>query len=559
VPSIVSDSATIRQLTDGGRIHDAVVFGDSKRHDGDIDFTIELARAIRLVGDIDRATRLLGSLADTKRVSADQQWRHDFELACLTAQQGDFAGASALYQSLLKREPDHPRCLANLYRIACHVCNFPVQDRLRQQLAALSGNIDQPKDLAAAEAIYTFELVDDSAQNLAVNKLRAKNLRPVQVQRLTAGKQSGAPWRIGYLGEPFRNHARAHLLTGVLEHHDRQQFEIFAYCTGRDDGSDVRRRFEAAVDTFRQMQGKTDQALVQMIAEDGLDILVATDGWNHQNRMAVLAGKPAPIQIGYLGNPCTSGTDFIDYMIVDDVIAPEGDEEWFTERLIRLPDTYQATDNRQVKPAIIDRALLRQQHGLPADALVFASLNQPYKLNREILELWFGIIRSVPGSVLWLLDGHPQARANLQQSAQLVGVDPQRLVFAPFASKPDHITRLTAADIGLDPLICNGHTTTTDALWAGVPVVALYGRHFASRVAASLLHAAGLPEMVVQNRVDYAALARSLAFDPERRRQLNLRLIEGRDHNRLFDTAGRTRALEAAYRQVLTDRNNQMS
>lgn len=547
----MSDTSNLKRMIDGGRIHDALALCENKGSAPSADFLILHARAARLAGHYDRTLELLAELTGYSDLEAEHIWQRDFEQACLQAQRGDFTKATVLYTDLLERKPAHPRCLANLYRIALHVCDLETQASLRAELQAQSGDLTRPDDLDAAEAVYTFEQCDDAAKNLAVNRLRAKRLDTVTITTASPQRSDGNKIRIGYLGEPFRNHARAHLLTGVLEHHDRDHFEVMAYCTGRNDKSAMRHRFEAAVDQFHDLEGITDQALADRLHGDALDILVVTDGWNHMNRMAALAAKPAPVQIGYLGNPSSSGTDFIDHMIVDEVIAPAGDDAYFSEQLIRLPDTYQATDNRQDRPMPVDRTELRQRNGLPVDGVVFASLNQPYKLNRQTLSLWFEILQAVPNSVLWLLDGHPDARQNLASHASVTGIDPDRLIFARFAAKPDHITRLMAADIALDPLICNGHTTTMDALWAGVPVVTLYGQHMASRIAASLLRAADMPELVTGFTGDYRDLAIDLAGNPAQRQALRERLISGRDRNSLFDTAGRTRALEAAYKNLV--------
>ncbi len=548
----MSDTSNLKRMINGGRVHDALALCENRGSAPSADCLILHARAARLAGHYDRTLELLAELTGYSDLEAEHIWQRDFEQACLLAQRGDFTRARALYTDLLARKPAHPRCLANLYRIALHVCDLETQASLRSALQAQSGDLTRPEDLAAAEAVYTFEQCDDAAKNLAVNRLRAQRLDAVTVTTSPSRRPSRRPdrdkIRIGYLGEPFRNHARAHLLTGVLEHHDRDHFEVMAYCTGRNDKSAMRHRFEAAVDQFYDLEGITDQALADRLHGDALDILIATDGWNHMNRMAVLAGRPASVQISYLGHPSSCGADFIDYMIVDGVIAPVGDEAQFSEQLIRLPDTYQATDDRQPQPASADRADLRQRNGLPVDKLVFASLNQPYKLNRQTLSLWFEILQAVPDSVLWVLDGHPAARQNLMRYASAGGINPERLVFASFAAKPEHITRLTAADIALDPLIYNGHTTTMDALWAGVPVISFYGSHMASRVAASLLRAADMPELVTSFTGDYRDLAIDLARDPARQQTLRERLVAGRDRNSLFDTAGRTRALEAAYK-----------
>lgn len=541
------------ELLFGERAHDAVSLLEAAGAPENTTMSANamLVSAYRLSGRSEEAETLCWSLTQSGTVDPMNSWRLGFELACLYAQKGQLQDAIALYQDLLSQVPDHPRCLSNLHQIAVNIGDGAAQDQIAERLVTIAQDENSPGRFYAYLALHKFAICDDPAKNLAINRLRSRQLLTVPLPSMPSPARPGGAkptLRIGYLGEPFRDHARAHLLTGVLEQHDRERFHISAFSTGPDDNSAARKRLENAVDVFHNLQGVTDEQVTAILCDQALDVLVVTDGWNHGHRMAALAAHPVPVQIGYLGNPCTSGADFIDYMIVDPHIAPPGDEEYFSETLIRLAGTYQATDNKQPLPGMPgDREEQRRGHGLPADAIVFASFNQTYKLDRTTMALWFGILREVPHSVLWLLDAVPEAKRNLSGMAQKAGVEASRLVYAPNMAKAAHIERLALADIGLDPLICNGHTTTTDALWAGVPVVARHGRHFASRVAASVLSAAGADQLVTHSVDEYHRLAVRLARDPEALKQWRQKLVAGRHTSRLFDTTKHTRLLEQAY------------
>lgn len=549
----------LEQWLDGGRGHDALIQLEAALVAGTLDGAgiRLLLRARRHVGDVAGSLELVQGLLPQGPVDAFAFADILFELANLRAQAGAFAEADQIYQQLSQLDEYRVRCLANRYRIAHNLCDWSLQQRLRAELMAVAADVHHPWQWRAAEACWSFELCNDPLRNLALGRLRATRLTPVD-----AGSPATAPdvphdrrLRIGYLGEPLRNHARAFLLTGVLEHHDRDRFEVFAYATGPDDRSAARQRIEAAVDGFRSCHGAGDTALATTIRADRLDLLVATDGWHHGNRMAALAGRLAPVQVSYLGYPSTTGADFIDCAIADPVTLPPGCEHEYSERVIRLPVTYQATDDRQPVPpsrsSAADFAAARREHGLPPDAVVLASFNQPYKIDEATLALWFALLRELPGSVLWLLAGHPLAGEALLRAATEAGIAPARIIMAGKLPRAEHLARISLADLALDPLLCNGHTTTSDALWAGVPVVAMTGQHFASRVAASLITAAGMPDLVVPDRQAYQALVARLVRDSTARAHLRERLIAGRSQSPLFDTAGRTRELEQVYQGLI--------
>ena len=357
-------------------------------------------------------------------------------------------------------------------------------------------------------------------------------------------KPDGSPLVLGYLSNDICDHATAHLMRSLFAAHDRDRFRINLYSYGPDDGSDYRRRIVADCDVFADIAEADFETAARRIHADRVDILIDLKGWTQGNRLAICAHRPAPVQATYLGFPGTTGAPFLDYAIVDRTVLPPDEARFFSEAPAYMPDCYQVNDGSQ---EIAAEAGGRNDWGLPADAFVFCGFNHPYKITPEVFAAWMEILRAVPGSVLWLLSGNALAEGNLRAAAEGQGIAAERLIFADKAAKPVHLRRMGLADLALDTWICNGHTTTSDALWAGVPVLALTGRHFASRVSTSCLKAAGLPELVTGSPAAYRNLAIRLATAPDQLAALRARLWENRTRMPLFDTAGFVRALEDLY------------
>lgn len=353
--------------------------------------------------------------------------------------------------------------------------------------------------------------------------------------------------KIAYLSERFRNAATAHLASGVFGRHDRNRFEIYAYSWGPDDGSVYRRKIEQGVDHFIDIRNLSDAEAAQRIHADGIQILVDMMGWMHGHRMGIAARRPAPVQISYLGYPASTGTPFIDYLIADRMIIPDEMRQYFSEEVIWLPDCYQPNDP---ETPIDPRPCRRIEFGLPDNGVIYCSFNTDYKIEPEVFACWMRILRAVPGSVLWLLVRSQKARENLIRSAGTLGIDPKLLVFASPLPKAKHLARLKLADIALDTLTVNGHTTTTDALLAGVPVIACQGRHFASRVAASILSAIRMADLVAPDMESYAQMAITLASDAHLLDGIRSRLANNKTSAPLFDIDRYVKNLEAAYEEV---------
>jgi predicted O-linked N-acetylglucosamine transferase (SPINDLY family) len=350
--------------------------------------------------------------------------------------------------------------------------------------------------------------------------------------------------RLGYLCGEFRQQATSILMAELFERHDRERFELYAFDSGWDDGSALRARIVQAFDRFVPIDRNSDVEAATMIRDLGIGILVNLNGYFGRARQGVFALRPAPIQVNYLGFPGTIGADYIDYLIADRHVIPPGEDDCYVERIVRLPDCYQVNDARR---AIAAEAGTRAEAGLPDAGFVFCSFNNNYKITPDVFAVWMRLLASVEGSVLWLLHDNAVATANLQRAASARGVAPERLVFAPRVDLDRHLARHRHAGLFLDTLPCNAHTTASDALWAGLPLLTCAGTTFPGRVAASLLHAIGLPDLVTRNLGEYEALARALAGSPERLAALRATLARHRGTHPLFDTDRFRHHIEAAY------------
>jgi predicted O-linked N-acetylglucosamine transferase (SPINDLY family) len=351
---------------------------------------------------------------------------------------------------------------------------------------------------------------------------------------------------VGYLSADFHEHATAYLAAGLFEHHDRERFAVHAYSYGPTDGSPMRQRLIDAFDEFVEIGHLSDEAAAQVIRDDGVDILIDLKGYTRDARPDILAHRPAAVQLAYLGYPATMGWAGIDGAIVDEYVVPPAAGETFSEALVYLPDCYQVTDGRR---PVGDRSPKRSDHGLPDDALVLCSFNGPAKLTPQVFDIWMRLLKRHRSSVLWLLDAGEQARENLRRQADQRGVDPDRLVFAPFVSQAEHLGRFSLADLMLDTFPVTAHTTASDALWAGCPLLTCAGETFASRVAGSVLLSAGLDDCVADSLQAYQSKAEMLLADPQALGELRQRVAEARSASALFDTARFTRNMERVLRE----------
>jgi predicted O-linked N-acetylglucosamine transferase (SPINDLY family) len=416
------------------------------------------------------------------------------------------------------------------------------------QVQALRASIAQlPADAAVETNPFAHvTLLDDPLEQLRAAREHARTVQstatPLPPRRAVARERL----RIGYVSADFQRHATAYLMAELFERHDRGRFESFLYSLGRDDGSATRQRLRAAGDHFIDVQGLSSRALAERIRADGIDILVDLKGYTLDARPAVFAYRPAPVQVAYLGFPGTSGADFIDYIVGDPQVTPLAHAAHYSEKIAQLPGCYQCNDGTRALP----RPPSRASQGLPQDALVLCGFNQPYKISPAVFDVWCRLLHELPRAVLWLLAWTPQAPEALRAEAARRGIDARRLVFAGTVDQATHLDRVACADLFVDTWPCNAHTTASDMLWAGVPVLTFSGRSFASRVAGSLLHAVGAPELVCADVASYQALALALGRDDARRQALRTKLEAARQGAPLFSGASIAPQLEALYERM---------
>ena len=446
--------------------------------------------------------------------------------------------ALAAYDTAYRLDPNLKYVQGRRLHVKMAMCDWSNLDAERAELAALAearGGASEP---------FEFLCLSSSAEaQLRCARAFADDRYPVR-RDWSVGPRTHRKIRVGYVSGEFREQATAFLMAGVYECHDRGQFEICAIATGPNDFSPMRTRLEQAFDRFHDVPGETDQKVADLIHAEEIDILVNLNGYFGQERTAVFALKPAPIQVNYLGFPGTMGAPFMDYIVADEIVLPKDQQRHFAETVAYLPYTYQPNDRKR---AIAERVPTRAECGLPETGVVFCCFNNTHKLTPELFDVWMRLLDKIPGSVLWLLETTPAVSQNLRREAARRGVATERIVFAPVIKLPDHLARLQLADLFLDTLPHNAHTTASDALWCRVPVVTRLGTTFAGRVAASLLHAIGLGDLVTRSLEEYEGLALLLANDPERLADIRARLAANRDKTPLFDTAGYTRGLESAY------------
>jgi protein O-GlcNAc transferase len=459
-------------------------------------------------------------------------------LGAVFRQRREAALSRHAFEAALTIDPDHDVARANyLFRLA-QDCEWEAIDSQRNRIASLgiAGTPVPPflflafEDEPKRHRMRAERFVGDFAKVAPLAARPVPNHRPGRL-------------RIGYFSADFRDHATMHLAARMFELHDRGRFESIAYSFGRDDGSAMRKRAERGFDLFRDVRGLSSFDIARQAHEDGIDIAVDLKGLTENHRLEIFAYRPAPIQISYLGYPGTSGAPFIDYMIADRWTVPDDERSAYCECLIRLPESYQVNDARGSAPRL---RVYRHEHGLPEDAFVFACFNNSYKIGRRDFALWMDLLAAVAASVLWLIDFGETAKSNLAAAASRHGIDPRRLVFAPRIERSEHLSRHVLADLFLDTLPCNAHTTASDALRMGVPIVTRAGRGFAARVAASLLSAVGLESMIAAGDEDYVRIARELAGDPGRLAALRGHLSE-EPVLPLFDTARTVQAIEAGF------------
>lgn len=397
---------------------------------------------------------------------------------------------------------------------------------------------------ATSEPFTVLAALDAPALQRQAAQLWSQRPQARCVPRDAVPVPQGQKLRIAYFSSDFHDHATLHLLAGVLEAHDRTSFEVLCFSWGPATGDAYQQRAMAAADAFIEVHDLTDIAVADRARALEVDIAIDLKGATWDARPGIFAARAAPLQVNYLGYPGTLGQPWWDYLVADPVVLPPHAYGHYSEKIASLSHSYQPNDRARVWP---HEKPSRASQGLPQDAVVLACFNAHYKIGPEVFACWIEILRRVPNAVLWLLQGHPQAQANLQAAARQAGVGAQRLVFAPQQPQAQHLARLALADLVLDTWPCNAHTTASDALWMGVPVWTLVGSSFAARVAASLVQAAGLPEWICSKPEAYVDGAVDWALNPQRLHKARMQLAQARLQLPLFDTVRYTRSLEAAF------------
>lgn len=456
--------------------------------------------------------------------------------------QGRFAQALACMTKSLRLDPNQPDVIHHWVFLRARQCIWPVYEPMP--------GIDEATMRQYTSALAMISLSEDPAMQLAAARQYVKDKVNVNVPALAAKKPYGhQKLRIGYCSSDLCLHPVAMLTAELFELHDRSRFEIYAFDWSREDGSALRQRITGAVDHFERIHHLSDEDAARLIRRHEIDILVDLQGQTLGARANMLAYRPAPIQITYLGLPATTGLPFIDYVIADRFLIPETAREYYSEQPLYLPDVYQVSDRQRRHSAPPSRA----DCGLPEHAFVFCSLNNSYKYTPEMFTAWMKILHRVPGSVLWLLADNVWARENIEREALAHGIDSDRLVFAKRAAPEDYLARYALADLFLDTYPFNAGTTANDALWMGLPLLTRTGLTFASRMAGALLTAAGLPELVTDNLTDYENRAVEVACSPEKHQQMRRHLSEVREHGVLFDTPRFVGHLEQAFERLIAE------
>jgi protein O-GlcNAc transferase len=488
-----------------------------------------LKRGREALANFDKAVELDPDYADALVNRAHLRW----------TESGDYAGATSDLRSALTADPSQPYARGELLHLKMYGADwegFDAEKTLIDEGVRKGDRIVRP---------FVYQALSESPADLqACSRIFAGGLFPAPLQKAPSFAYAHDKIRIGYVSGEFREQATAYLMAGLYELHDREKFDVIAIDNGGRDGSAMRRRLEAAFDKVIYITKMSDDEAVNQIRAAEIDILVNLNGYFGAPRMGIFARRAAPIQINYLGFPATLGASYMDYILADRVVIPEEERGFYDEKVVYLPHCYQANDRkRPIAAQVPGRAGL----GLPGDGFVFCNFNQSYKITPSVFARWMRILKAVDGSVLWLLKSKPVFETNLSQEAERHGVASPRLVFAASLPPDRHLARLKRADLFLDSLPYNAHTTASDALWAGLPLLTCRGTTFPGRVAASLLGAIGMPELVTESLDDYEALAIRLARNAEAMDELKRKLAQNRLTCPLFDTDLFRKNIETAY------------
>jgi predicted O-linked N-acetylglucosamine transferase (SPINDLY family) len=521
-----------------GRPGDAVVsFTDALRLNPDAPATLihraaawnAMSRYEDALKDLDRALILNPNDA--------QAW---YLRGCNAGMFGLVTEVAANFAKARELDPNIDYLLGAFVHAKADLCDWRHRD---QEFSELIASISAERH--DCHPTVAIRLLDHPLHQLQCAKLAASRLDALtQIPALPSTRRQRKRIRVAYLSNRFYESATAYLISELFERHDRDRFELFGVSYGPEGQGVARARISRAVDRFIDVRASSDREVATMLRDLETDIAVDLMGYTGGARPGITALRCAPIQVNYLVYPGTMGAGFIDYLIADPFVIPQGSERYYSEQVVRLPECYQPNDTKR---PIGESTLTRSELGLPETGFVFCSFNSSYKFTPAMFDVWMRLLNQVDGSVLWLLSPNQVVATNLRSEARQRGIAPSRLVFAPMQPIDVHLARHAAADLFLDSLPCNAHTTASDALWAGLPVLTCAGRSFAARVAGSLLRAVGLCQLLTDNLSAYEALALALARDPVRLQRLRAQLRANRATAPLFDIERYARHLEWAY------------
>jgi predicted O-linked N-acetylglucosamine transferase (SPINDLY family) len=451
--------------------------------------------------------------------------------------------ALAAFEQAGRLVPDHPYLLGAEAAAVLGGCDLEHWPAYRQRL------VEAVRQGTAVVPPLTFmPFCDDEALRRKCSAAFLSDRVPQKADPLWTGERyDHQPLRIAYLSADFHQHATAELIAGLIERHDRSRFHVTAVSFSREDDSEIRTRLMQSFDDLRDVRGMNDREVAEWLRANQFDIAVDLKGHTEGARPGILAHRPCPVQVSWLGYPGTTAADWLDYIIADAVVLPLDRQPWYSEKIVHLPSCYQCNDHRRIADMTPDRAA----EGLPLEGFVFCCFNAAWKITPAVFDVWMRLLAAVKGSVLWLLDDNATARRNLRRAAARRGVDPDRLIFAPRIQPAMHLARHRLADLFLDTAPYNAHTTASDALWAGLPLVTCTGRAFDGRVATSLLHTTGLDELAAETLADYEALALTLAGDPEHLAALRAKLAGKIPSAPLFDITGFCADIENLYHRMV--------
>jgi len=468
-----------------------------------------------------------------------------FNKATALADLGLHEQAVVEYKYAQKLMPDMELLRGNLIHAEMKVCDW---QHLTTNIDELILAVDNANYLVS-EPFSMVSISNSEALNLKVASSFTNQKFPKKASGkvLFEDKRERQKITLGYFSANFHNHAVAYLISEVFEKHDRDKFHLIAFSFGPDRNDEMQNRLKDVFDSFIDIKDKSDQEVAALIRELGIDIAIDLMGYTQDGRPGIFSYDAAPTQINYLGYPGTLGASYIDYIIADPTVIPKSNQKFYSEKIIYLPNCYQANDGKRL---ISDQVFSRTEVGLPNAGFVFCCFNQNYKITPQVFDCWMQILHKVDGSVLWLLEDNITAVANLKKEALAQSISPERLIFAKRMQLPEHLARHQLADLFLDTLPYNAHTTASDALWAGLPVLTCIGETFPGRVAASLLKAIGLPELITKSQEEYIQMAINLANDPKRLKSIRNKLAENRVTTPLFDSTLFTKHIEAGYQKA---------